>query len=110
MRCTSYYMLGTPFSSLKLFVAFSAFIASAVFCSLGGGGGGVFVLNEWLYCNVRKVRLNISGIHLVFSWSESRISDCEQFASRTGEVCMILNQVCVELNTNSSMNSFVQCA
>lgn len=91
MRCTSYYMLGTPFSSLKLFVAFSAFIASAVFCSLGGGGGGVFVLNEWLYCNVRKVRLNISGIHLVFSWSESRISDCEQFASRTGEVCMILN-------------------
>lgn len=84
-------MLGTPFSSLKLFVAFSAFIASAVFCFLGGGGRGVFVLNEWLYCHLRKVRLNISGIHLVFSWSESWISDCEQFASKTGEVCMILN-------------------
>lgn len=91
MRCTSYYMLGTPFSSLKLFVAFSAFIASAVFCFCGGGGG-VFVLNEWLYCNLRKVRPNISGIHLVFSWSESQISDCEQFTSKTGEVCMILKK------------------
>lgn len=48
MRCTSYYMLGTSFSSLELFVAFPAFLASAAFCFLGGGGGGVFVLNEWL--------------------------------------------------------------
>ena len=48
MRCTSYYMLGTPFSSLELFVAFSAFLAFAGFCFLGDGGGGVFVLNEWL--------------------------------------------------------------
>lgn len=38
MRCTSYYMLGAPFSSLELFVAFSAFLASPVFCFLGGGG------------------------------------------------------------------------
>lgn len=48
MRCTSYYMQGTPFSSLELSVAFPAFLASAGFCFVGGGCGSVYVLNDWL--------------------------------------------------------------
>lgn len=75
-------------SSLELFVAFPAFLASAGFCFLGGGGGAVFVLNGWLLLQSEESLSDL--MFLVPTWSESQISNWEQFTSETGKVCMIL--------------------